>query len=197
MKHTILSVILLALCTVCNAQAEKARITFFQMENSYYEAIHEEYCRVLKHYHIYHNVGNRPWKFYAFDLTDTTNVLVEEFDTLLVFDNHIYYIVTPSLYEKVSIVMVPENDTLYFFSGLNCCKPIHRVSDVLEWCLKHSSCRDAALLLRVSNCLSYYQATPIDPQGSVPLCECGCKNLHPRGNIPYKKPKRKIITSSK
>lgn len=176
-------------------QAEKTRITFYQMENPYYKAIHEEYYRVLKHYHLYHNVGNRPWKFYAFDLTDTTNVLVEESDTLFIFDNHIYYIVTPSLYEKVSIMAIPVNETMYFFSGLNCCKPIHRVSDVLEWLSTQNNCTDKFLLERVGNCLSYYQAIPIDPQGSVPYCECSCKSSRSNQDNTYKKPKQKKILS--
>ena len=192
----ILSVILLALCTVCNAQAEKAYYFFSDGK------------LVLRSYSWRVLPCSETLSYLSQCRQSPLEILCVRFDwhyqcsswgvwyTTCFRQPHLLYSNTQLVW-KVSIVMVPENDTLYFFSGLNCCKPIHRVSDVLEWCLKHSSCRDAALLLRVSNCLSYYQATPIDPQGSVPLCECGCKNLHPRGNIPYKKPKRKIITSSK
>ena len=173
---------------LCLAQSEKASITFFQMDSPYYKAMSKEYHRTLKHYHFHYNFCHQPWKFYAFDLTDTTNVLTKESDTLRVIDSHIYYIVTPSLYEKVSIVMVPLNQNLYFFSGLNCCKPIHRVADVTEWLSIQNENMDATLLERVKNCLSYYQAIPIDPQGKVPRCECNCNPSH--SGCSFKKPKK-------
>ena len=177
-----------SLCSVCFAQSEKARIAFYQMDNLYYKAISKEYHRTLKHYHVYYSFCHHPWKFYAFDLTDTTNVLAKESDTLRIIDSHIYYIVTPSLYEKVSIVMVPIDQTLYFFSGLNCCRPIHRVRDVIEWLSMRNESTDAACMERVKNCLSYYQAIPVDPQGKTPRCECDCKH----SNLGYsvKKPRK-------
>ena len=191
--RTLLIMMLFVLCNVCYAQSEKAGITFSQKDNPYYKAIYKEYYRTLKHYHLYYNICHLPWRFFMFDLTDTTNVLTEESDTLSIVDNHIYYIVTPSLSEKVSIVMVPINEMLYFFSGLNCCKPIHRISDIEHWLSLQDFSMNETLMYRVRNCLSYYNSIPTCPMGSVPSCECGCKNTLIDKQHKYKKPREKII----
>ena len=153
----------------------------------------KEYYHVLRHYHINYNFRRLPWRFFAFDLSDTTNYLSDESDTLIIIDHHIYYIVTPSFYERVSIVMIPDHDSLYFFSGLNCCKPIHRVSDILEWLSIQYDYMDEAVLERVRDCLSYYQAIPVCPMGSVPQCECRGEKVPLAEKNSYKKPKKRKI----
>lgn len=193
MKHLFLAISLVVLCFVGSAQTERARISFCQAENPYYKAMQKEYYHILRHYHINHFFRGWPWRFFAFDLSDTTNYLSDKSDTLIVIDNHIYYIVTPSLYEKVSIVMIPKNESLYFFSGLNCYRPIHRVSDILEWLSLQNDNVDETVLERVRNCLSYYQTVPVDPQGSVPLCECRGKKVPLAEKNSYKKPKKRKL----
>ncbi|MBR4136451.1 MAG: hypothetical protein IKU03_08620 [Bacteroidales bacterium] len=193
MKHLFLALSLVLLCLVGSAQTERARISFGQAENPYYKAMQKEYYRVLRHYHIGHNFRGLPWRFFAFDLSDTTNYLSDKSDTLIIIDHHIYYIVTPSFYEKVSIVMIPNNESLYFFSGLNCCKPIHHVSDILEWLSMQYDHVDGAVLERVRNCLSYYQAIPVCPMGSVPQCECTRSNVPLAEKNHHKKPKKRKL----
>lgn len=195
MKRAFFVALVIVLYAVAGAQTEKTRFTFFQTDNPYYKAVQKEYYQTLRHFHICYSFRGLPWRFFAFDLSDTTNTLVKVADTLRVVDNHIYYVVTPSLYQKVSILMIPKDGILYFFSGLNCCKPIHRISDALEWLSKQYDHLDEATLERVRNCLSYYKATPVDPQGSVPQCEWRCrKDGQSTGNNRYKKPKTRRIT---
>lgn len=182
--------LLIVFCAVGGAQSERARISFFQKENLYYKAIQKEYYRMLKHYHINYQFRGWAWRFFAFDLCDTTNYLSHKSDTLIIFDNHIYYIVTPSLYERVSIVMVPPKESLYFFLGINCCKPIHRVSDVLEWLSEQHIAVDEGVAERVGDFLSYYQSVPVDPQGKIPRCECSGNYPYPLVRGRYKKPRK-------
>lgn len=86
--------------------------------------------------------------------------------------------------------MIPSNDIIFFFEGLNCCHKIHNLLDVQSWLdLDVSLYEDTILDERVRNYERYYAGQSIDPQGSTPYCEWRCRKVS-KETTHTKEPKR-------
>lgn len=159
--------------------------------NVYADIITKEFYNTLKTYKVYklypHGI------FLANDLSDTTNQLVKQDDTLKITNGHIYHIYAPFTYHKVSIIMIVQDDSLFFFKGLNCCRPKHTLSDVLYWVSTRQNNFDRIVFDRIANYNHYYYGIPIDIPGA--FCECSNKSIHSKKK--HKKPHQIIIKNKK
>lgn len=155
-----------------HAQDTLSVMTFYNQADVYKKCIEREYHNINKHYKI----GAKHGLIFIYDLTAPANRMVSEDDTVHIINNHIYHVVSPGVYTKVSILMIPKDGDLIFFEGLNCCKPIHSLEDALCWLSSHFSNIDHYVLKNIMNYKDFHPNVPIDPQGSTPKCELPCKS---------------------
>ena len=194
MKRVVSLVVLAAF--MCNGFTQNL-ITKFTLEdlrkkgsNVYADIVTREFYNTLKAYRVYKFYPQGV--FFATDLSDTTNHLIGSDDTLKIFNNHIYHIYAPLTSHKVSIIMIPLQESLYFFNGLNCCKPKHNLSDVLCWMHTQQNF-DSTDFRRVENYNLYYSGISMDIPGA--FCECSKQREH--SDRRHKKPHQILIQHSK
>jgi hypothetical protein len=185
MKKGVTIAVLVVLIFGGHAQNLIAKITFETIRmkgiNGCADVITKEFYNTLKMYGVYKFYPNGI--FLANDLSDTTNQLIGVNDTLEIIDGHVYHIYAPLTYEKVSIIMIAQQESLFFFKGLNCCKPKHNLSDVLYW--MHSQPNfDDTVFSRVDNYYLYYSGISVDISGAF----CECSEQIGRSGKRYKKP---------
>lgn len=167
------------------AQDTLSMISFYCKYDKYKKTIRKVYCDMNRHY----KTGVKHGLFYIYDLSMPDNRLTKEEDTILVVENHIYHVVSPSVYAKVSIIMIPTDRNLVFFEGLNCCRPIHTIEDAVFWLTNTFPSIDSSTLKNVVNYKEFHPDVPIDPQGSFPICETCCKEKSMRIRIKNKSPR--------
>lgn len=184
-----ISYILLVLVIIVHfsscAQDTLSMISFYSKYDNYKKNIRKVYCDMNRHY----KTGVKHGLFCIYDLSTPKNRLTKEEDTIFVVENHIYHVVSPSVYAKVSIIMIPTDRNLVFFEGLNCCKPIHTVEDAVFWLMNRFPNIDSVTLKNVVNYKEFHPDIPIDPQGSFSICETCCKEKSMRIKIKNKPPR--------
>ena len=178
MKRVVAFVVLVAFMCVGFSQNPITKFTLEDLRkkgnNVYADVINREFHNTLKTYKVYKYYPKGV--FLANDLSDTTNHLIGSDDTLKIFNNHVYHIYAPLRSHKVSIIFIPQQEYLYFFNGLNCCKPKHNLSDVLYW-MHTQQTFNSIVFRRVENYNLYYSGISMDTPGSS--CECSNQRVHP------------------
>lgn len=192
-------IILIILCRFflsshfCSAQDTISKMINFGDKDCYQKAIDKAFVKLNKKYGVIsHGV------YVIYDLVDTNNKLIFENDTLLLIDRHIYHVVSPWVNEKVSMIIVPYAGNIFSFSGLNCCRKIHDIEDVVHWVKNNIKDIDDVTLERIRNYQLYQLKIMMDPQGSISQCEFRCLNntLFKQHKHPHIK-KPKVIYSDK
>ena len=193
-------IIFLFLCVFCNssylccAQDTLSKITRYGDKDCYAKCIDKEFHKMNRKYGIVsHGV------YIVYDLVDTNNKMISEQDTLFLVDNHIYHIVSPWMCEKISMIVIPYNGEMNAFLGLNCCRYIHNVEDVVHWLKNSNQNINDILIDRIRNYYIYHPTLVLDPQGSIPQCESECKNdsLFKLQDINHFTPPKKICRKCK
>lgn len=177
--------ILFFLLHFCSAQDTLSKITFYGEKDSYQRCIGKEFVRLNRSY----RTGIKFGLYYMYDLVFTDNKLTSENDTLYLMDKHIYHVVSPSVYGKVSMIIIPFDGGLFAFIGLNCCKKKHDVEDVVRWVSDNYPDVDHSTLENIRNYKAFHPNIPIDPQGSTPICEWRCRHRQSQKRYHYRKPK--------
>ena len=185
LTFAVLIIIVFSLPYYCYAQDTLSKMTLYGNKDSYKKSIDKEFIKLNNMYHT----GIRHGIYYMYDIVDIDNRLTSEYDTLLFLNEHIYHVVSPSVYGKVSMIIIPYNDTLFAFIGLNCCKRKHDVEDVIHWVLDHYQNVDYSTLENIRNYKNFHPNIPIDPQGSTPICEWRCRHNPSKTRYHYRKPK--------
>lgn len=177
-------IIVLFLQYFCVAQDTLSTISFYGGRDSYQKCISKEFAKTNRRY----RTGIRHGLYYMYDLNSTDNKLVSEYDTLFLIDKHIYHVVSPSVYGKVSMIIIPHNGILFAFVGLNCCRKIHDVEDVIRWVSDNYPDVDHSTLENIRNYKTFHPNIPMCPQGSTPVCEWKCRHHLSQKRHHYKKP---------
>lgn len=178
-------IIIFSLCHFCLAQDTLSRMTFYGNKNSYQKVLDKEFVKI----NIQYRTGIKHGLYYVYDLVDTSNKLTSEYDTVLFVDKHIYHVVSPSVYGKVSMIIIPYNGNMFAFIGLNCCKKKHDVEDVIIWVENNLQNVDHSTLERIRNYYVFHPNIRMDPQESMPICEFRCRHHPSHKHDHYKKPK--------
>ena len=180
-----LIIVVVCLQNFCMAQDTISKMTLYGDENVYQKKIHKEFVKVNKLY----RTGIRHGLYYVYDIVDTSNKLSSEKDTLYFVNKHIYYVVSPSVYGKVSMIFIPYEGNMYAFIGLNCCKHKHVIEDVIFWVGKNFQNVDNSIFEKIKNYDIFHPNIAIDPQGKIPICERKCLHYSSHKHYHYKKPK--------
>ncbi|MBP5400992.1 MAG: hypothetical protein J6Y35_05115 [Bacteroidales bacterium] len=168
------------------AQDTLSRMTLYGYRDSYKESIDKEFIKLNKIY----RTGIKHGIYYIYDLGDTDNKLTSEHDTLLFLNEHIYHVVSPRVSGRVSMIIIPSNDIVAAFIGLNCCKKRHSVEDVIYWVKDRFQNVSDSMIEGIRNYQAFQPNTLIDPQeGSTPKCERRCIRPPSHTRYHYKKPK--------
>lgn len=171
---------------ICSAQDTLSKITFYGDKDPYQKCIGKEFEKLNRWY----RTGIKHGLFYMYDLVDNNNKLVSENDTLYLINSHLYHVVSPNVYGKVSMIIIPYNDSIFAFIGLNCCKKRHNVEDVVRWVLNNFKNVNNSTLCNIRQYYIFHPNIPTDPQGSIPKCELRClRHLSQNNIIHYRKPK--------
>ena len=170
---------------VCPAQDTLSKMMFYGEGDLYKKCIDKEFVKLNKSY----RTGIKRGLYYIYDLEDLNNKMVSENDTLYLVNRHIYHVVSPSVYGKVSMIIIPYDGSLFAFIGLNCCKKKHDVKDVIRWVSDNYPEVDHSTLENIRNYKTFHPNIPIDPQGSTPICERRCRHRLSQKRYHYRKPK--------
>ena len=171
---------------LCWSQDTLSKMTFYGNRDRYQKVIDREFKKLNKRY----RTGIKHGLYYVYDIKDTNNKMTSEQDTLLFVNEHIYHVASPSVYGKVSMIIIPFNGSIFAFIGLNCCRKKHNIEDVVHWVGKNMQDIDYSTIEKIRRYYTFHPNIPIDPQGRVPKCEYKCYGfpIHKTNN--YRKPKR-------
>lgn len=159
----------LLMTQLCSAQDTISKMVKDVNIDCYQKAIEKAFLKLNRKYGI---VSRGVYTVY--DLVDTNNKMVFENDTLFLIDKHIYHVVSPWAYEKVSMIIVPYAGSIFSFVGLNCCKKTHCVEDVVHWVKNNIKDIDSVTLERIRNYQLFQLKIAMDSQGSISRCEYRC-----------------------
>lgn len=168
----------------CSAQDTLSTITFYGEKDFYQNCIGEEFVKINNRY----RTGIRHGLYCIYDLVFEDNKLESENDTLFFVNRHIYHVVSPSVYGKVSMIIVPYDDTVFAFVGLNCCKKKHDVEDVIHWVVNKFPNVAPSTLANIRNYYVFHPNIPTDPQGTTPKCELRCLRHPSHRHYHYRQP---------
>ena len=169
----------------CLAQNILSKMTLYGPRDSFQKCIDKEFRDINKKY----RTGIKHGLYCMYDIENDDNRLTSEHDTLLFIDKHIYHVVSPSVYGKVSMIIIPYNDTIYAFIGLNCCRKKHHVEDVVHWVKNRFQNVKQPTIDAIRNYYLFHPNVAIDLQGKMPKCERNCDHHSPHEICRYKKPK--------
>ena len=115
MKRVVAFVVLVAFMFVGFSQNPITKFTHEDLRkkgnNVYADIVTRNFYNTLKTYRVYKLYPKGI--FLANDLSDTTNHLIGSDDTLKIFNNHVYHIYAPLTSYKVSIIMIPQQESLF------------------------------------------------------------------------------------
>ncbi len=172
----------------CLAQDTLSEMTMLGDWDCYRKSMDKAFDKMNRRYRL-----GRHETYVVYDLVDTSNRMITEKDTLLLVNKHVYHVVSPWVYSKVSMIVVPFEGELFAFLGLNCCEGGHNVEDVLHWMGNNLQNVDDNTLERIRNYRLFHPNLKMDPQGSIPECEYRCKDCQSekqQRHDHFKKPKR-------
>ena len=179
MKKTFcITVISLCLFSVCaqNSDTLLKNIDTIYNREKVLERINERLYKLNRYYSNtckWRNSSSFNFLYFIYDLTDTSNVFRgKDIQNAVFLDKHIYHIAANPTYCKVSMIIIPFEEKLYFFEGLNCSKKIHKIEDVLYWIENNYTEKlGESELERIINYQKYHKSVATDPMGSCPKCE--------------------------